>query len=67
MRGIIRYYISGNRNPIIKYVDDLKFLGLLNEAADCPVDPDHIDKVSIYADFNMSSKEDKNDKKNEEA
>ena len=57
MRGIIRYYINGKREPVIKYVDDLKFLGLLNEAADCPVDPDWIDKVSIYADFNTSSKE----------
>ena len=61
MRGIIRYYISGHREPIIKFVDDLKFLGLLNEVADCPIDPDCIDKVSIYADFNIPSKEVKND------
>ena len=51
MRAIIKYYIKGKRNAITIYVEDLKFNGLLDIAANAPVDPDHISKFYICADF----------------
>lgn len=64
MRAIIKYYMKGKRNAIIKYVDDYKFEGLIDIASDCPFDPDHLARFYIVADFNKPSKktleEDKN-------
>lgn len=57
MRAVIRYYMTGKRNPVKVYVSGLKFLGLIDVASNCPFDPDHLDRFSIYADFNAPSKE----------
>lgn len=56
MRAIIKYYMKGKRNATIKYVDDYKFMGLMNIASDCPFDPDYLERFIIVADFSKSSK-----------
>lgn len=56
MRAIIKYYMEGKRTAIIKYVDDLKFEGLMDIASDCPFDPDYLSRFYIVADFNKPSK-----------
>lgn len=48
--------MTGKRNPVKVYVSDLKFLGLIDVASNCPFDPDCLDRFSIYADFNAPSK-----------
>lgn len=59
MRAIIKYHMKGKRNAIIKYVDDLKFEGLMNIASECPFDSDYLDRFYIAADFNEPSKKEK--------
>lgn len=60
MRAIIKYYMIGRSNAIIKYVDNLKFMGLMDIASECPFDPDYLDRFYIVADFNKPSKEGEN-------
>ena len=55
MRAIIKYYIKGKRNSITKYVDDLKFTGLIEEALKTPIDPDYISRFKMVADFEYES------------
>ena len=60
MRAIIKYYMKGKRNSIKKYVEDLKFEGLIDIASNCPFDPDYLDRFYIVASFNIPSEKEKN-------
>ena len=59
MRAVIKYYMKGKRNSITKFVDDLKFMGLMDIASNCPFDPDYLDRFYIVAYFNEPSKKEK--------
>lgn len=60
MKAVIKYYMVGEKEPFIKYVDDLKFMGLIDVASDCPFDPDYLDRFYISANFNEEDNENEN-------